>query len=65
MMDINDVARRALTRPQIYVPALVDEIMRLQSELEKAQSEFQTILTMCKTHGLWAVENHVTNLVIK
>ena len=35
MMDVNDIARRALTRPQIYVPALVDEIVRLRQELQE------------------------------
>lgn len=41
-MDVRDIANRALTRPGIYVPALVDEIVRLRQELDHLRNAILT-----------------------
>lgn len=57
MMDVNDIARRALTRPQIYVPALTDEIQRLRTTLALYESAFDDIKALSISSGLWSEQN--------
>lgn len=63
LLDVNAVANQALIKPKIYVPALVDEIQRLRTDLRDAQAHLNTLHKMCKTDGIWAVENYLDKLL--
>lgn len=62
MMDVNDIARRALTKPSIYVPALTDEIHRIRRLLSLYETGFAEIQDLCGNSGLWAVQNRIQAL---
>lgn len=54
MMNVNDIANRALTQPKIYVPALTDEIQRLRTRLALYESAFDDIKALAISSGLWS-----------
>lgn len=57
MMNVKDVAARALTRPQIYVPALVDEIQHLRTQLAMYESAFSDIKSLALSSDLWTAQS--------
>lgn len=59
MIDVKDVANRALYRPQVYVPALVDEIQRLRREVQHYRAGLTEVQDLCYTEDVLAIKQSV------
>ncbi len=63
MMDVKDIANRALYRPQVYVPALVDEIARLRREVQHYRAGLTMIQNLSQTGDVEAIQLHMLEIL--
>jgi hypothetical protein len=63
MLNIKDIASRALYRPKVYVPALTDEIVRLRREVQHYRTGLTAVQDLCQTGDVEIIRHRVLEML--